>query len=173
MHDEHPHPLLAQVPLTLSPFLSLPTAIPLPYSYKTLPSTLPPSITQPNSSHPSQPPAYVQSSTGTTATPDEILTSCLALQQHLAKLEADARRTLQEWEDKREREELAEKRRVAPGWLDSGVHILKPEVVGDQTGQREGEANEQVPQFMDLDPQADGRRQEGEELDRVFGQLKV
>ncbi|KAF2844960.1 hypothetical protein T440DRAFT_298423 [Plenodomus tracheiphilus IPT5] len=169
MHDEHPHPLLAQVPLTLSPFLSLPTAIPLPYSYKTLPSTLPPSIAQPNPSNPSHPPAYVQSSSGTTATPDQILTSCLALQQHLAELEADARRTLHEWEEKRKREELAEKRRVAPGWLDSGVHILKPDVIGDT---EPGEAKE-VPQLMDLDPQADVKKKEGEELDRVFGGLKV
>ncbi|KAI8933360.1 hypothetical protein NX059_009979 [Plenodomus lindquistii] len=169
----NPHPLLAQVPLTLSPFLALPTAIPLPYSYKTLPSTLPPSIIQPNPSNPSQPPAYVQSSSGTTATPDEILTSCLALQQHLAKLEADARRTLGEWEERRQKEELAEKRRVAPGWLDSRVHIIKPEVVGEQKAEEEQERKDDVPQLMDLDPQAESKRKAGEELDRVFGGLKV
>ncbi|CAE7185718.1 hypothetical protein P3342_008420 [Pyrenophora teres f. teres] len=182
MHDEHPHPLLAQVPLTLSPFLSLPTATPLPYSYKTLPSTLPPSIlsSPPSNSssdpqQPNQPPAYVTSATGTSATPDQILTSCIALQEHLRKMEEDARRTLREWEDRRQREDLAEKRRVAPGWLDSGVHIIKPEEDGGGTGAAGGNTGQgqQQESLMDLDPQAERKAKEGEELDRVFGGLKV
>ncbi|USP72766.1 uncharacterized protein yc1106_00040 [Curvularia clavata] len=183
MHDEHPHPLLAQVPLTVSPFLSLPTAIPLPYSYKTLPSTLPPSILSPpahaqNESSPApqqdddaQKPAYVVSASGTSAHPDQILSSCVALQAHLKQLEEDARRVLGQWEEKRRAEDLAEKRRVAPGWLDSGVHILKPEVVGDQGGENKGKT--EATSLMDLDPQAEQKAKEGEELDRVFGGLKV
>ncbi|KAI4949413.1 hypothetical protein J4E91_005152 [Alternaria rosae] len=181
MHDEHPHPLLAQVPLTLSPFLSLPTSVPLPYSYVTLPSTLPPSILsqQQQQQDPSNAsalkPAYVTSSTGTSAHPDQILTSCVALQEHLAKLEADARRTLAEWEERRRKEDLAEKRRVAPGWLDSGVHIIKPEAPGDDNTGAGGAREEKVPEqnLMDLDPQAERKAQEGEELDRVFGGLQV
>jgi hypothetical protein len=94
------------------------------------------------------------------------------LQQHLQKLEADAKKTLKEWEDRRKAEDLAEKRRLAPGWLDSGVHILKPE------DDREGANKEQVVEnIMDDDPQqreADTKKvREGEELDRVFGGLKV
>ncbi|KAH7071224.1 hypothetical protein BKA63DRAFT_517554 [Paraphoma chrysanthemicola] len=179
MHDEHPHPLLAQVPLTISPFLSLPTSVPLPYSYKTLPSTLPASILQPQSDpnnpqqqqpQQQQPPAYVQSASGTSATPDAILTSCLALQQHLQKLETDARKTLKEWEDRRAAEDLAEKRRLAPGWLDSGVHIIKPEA--EEKPQRNaGEA--EVANLMDDDPQKRQQEKAGEELDRVFGGLQV
>ncbi|KAH7349012.1 hypothetical protein BKA66DRAFT_477113 [Pyrenochaeta sp. MPI-SDFR-AT-0127] len=175
MHDEHPHPLLAQVPLTVSPFLSLPTSVPLPYSYKTLPSTLPPSIlsnpTQTSTTStsdqnaPAQQQAYIVSSTGTTATPDSILTSCTALQQHLAQLEADARRTLKEWQDQRRAEDLAEKRRLAPGWLDNDVHIIKPE--------NETEQVKTQPDLMDTGPPQPERNQEGEELDRVFGGLKV
>ncbi|KAI4917159.1 hypothetical protein J4E90_003666 [Alternaria incomplexa] len=175
-----PHPLLAQVPLTLSPFLSLPTSVPLPYSYVTLPSTLPPSILsqQQQQQDPSNPnasaskPAYVTSSTGTSAHPDQILTSCVALQEHLAKLEADARRTLAEWEERRRKEDLAEKRRVAPGWLDSGVHIIKPEGPGDNNASAK-EETVQEQNLMDLDPQAERKAQEGEELDRVFGGLQV
>ncbi|KAL5115600.1 hypothetical protein ACEQ8H_006487 [Pleosporales sp. CAS-2024a] len=166
MHDEHPHPLLAQVPLTISPFLSLPTATPLPYSYKSLPSTLPQSILQ-NAD-------YVTSSAGTSAAPDAILASCLALQEHLQKLEADARQTLRQWEDKRKAEDLAEKRRLAPGWLDSRVHILKPET-GDASNTA-GNGTE-VENIMDDDPQqreAEVKKaREGEELDRVFGGLRV
>ncbi|KAH7413845.1 hypothetical protein DE146DRAFT_750042 [Phaeosphaeria sp. MPI-PUGE-AT-0046c] len=188
MHDEHPHPLLAQVPLTISPFLSLPTSVPLPYSYRTLPSTLPPSILsnttsdqqQQQQNQPNQPPAYVTSASGTSAHPDSILNSCVALQQHLQKLEADARKTLKEWEERRAAEDLAEKRRLAPGWLDSGVHILKPEeessssAAGGGGGQRmEGV----VENIMDDDPQQreaeSNKKREGEELDRVFGGLKV
>ena len=90
-------------------------------------------------------------------------------------MEEDAKRTLREWEERRQREDLAEKRRVAPGWLDSGVHIIKPEEntsqnneAGRHTGQQQQQEN-----LMDLDPQADRKAQEGEELDRVFGGLKV
>lgn len=43
-----------------------------------------------------------------------------------------------EWEEKRQKEELAEKRRVAPGWLDGEVKLLKPENVG---GEGEGESS--------------------------------
>jgi hypothetical protein len=157
-----PHPLLTQVPLTISPFLSLPTSVPLPYSYKSLPSTLPPSITSES--------AYVTSASGSSAHPDTILSSCTALQQHLSKLEAEARRTLKGWEDKRAAEDLAEKRRLAPGWLDSGVHILKPE-------EEEKKDKGIVENIMDDDPQqreAETKKvREGEELDRVFGGLKV
>jgi hypothetical protein len=90
----------------------------------------------------------------------------------LQKLEADARKTLKEWEDRRKAEDLAEKRRLAPGWLDSGVHILKPE--DDMGGTKKDQVVENI---MDDDPQqreADTKKvREGEELDRVFGGLKV
>lgn len=60
---------------------------------------------------------------------------------------------------------------MAPGWLDSGVHILKPEV-------DEGKGKEmEVENIMDDDPQqreAEVKKErEGEELDRVFGGMKV
>ncbi|KAF2826792.1 hypothetical protein CC86DRAFT_369949 [Ophiobolus disseminans] len=188
MHDEHPHPLLAQVPLTISPFLSLPTSVPLPYSYKTLPSTLPASILHPlnqsnqssSDQNPQQPPAYITSSTGTSSTPDAILTSCLALQQHLQKLEDEARQTLRDWEERRRQEDLAEKRRVAPGWLDSGVHILKPEegnTSGEVGGGKVVEGGVGIQDLMDDDPQRreieERKVKEGEDLDRVFGGLAV
>lgn len=39
----------------------------------------------------------------------------------------DAKRTLSEWEEDIREKELAEKRRVAPGWLDREEKILEPE----------------------------------------------
>ncbi|KAF1962547.1 hypothetical protein CC80DRAFT_512692 [Byssothecium circinans] len=205
MHDEHPHPLLAQVPLTVSPFLSLPTATPLPYTYKQLPSTLPPSILQTTQTTPTtsqhdpsstpQPPqqqqqhhkpAYIHSATGTSAHPDQILASCLALQSHLQTLEADARKTLSAFEERRRAEELAEKRRVAPGWLDGDVRILRPENVGDEAGGgdtemsgmggmgTEGHAGMSVG-IKALVERRDGVPDEGEgqALDRAFGGLHL
>jgi hypothetical protein len=95
------------------------------------------------------------------------LSSCSALQQHLQQLEADARKTLRDWETEREKRDLAEKRRVAPGWLDSGVRVLRPEEDEDKGGKME------VENIMDDDPQRREVEKGGEELDRVFGGLKV
>lgn len=185
-----PHHLLAQVPLTVSPFLSLPTATPLPYTYKQLPSTLPPSILSSppaNNSDPnaSSQPAYIVSATGTTATPDQILSSCLALQSHLTQLEQDARKTLKEWEERRKAADLAEKRRVAPGWLDGEVKILRPENVpaeqdaaveeGEHTGSRQQPQRRTSVGIKGLIERRDGipDPSEGEALDRAFGGLDI
>ncbi|KAF2203796.1 hypothetical protein GQ43DRAFT_410867, partial [Delitschia confertaspora ATCC 74209] len=176
-----PHPLLAQLPLTVSPFLSLPTPTPLPYTYKQLPSTLPPSILNPlnsqnpTSSDPSQPPpgppAYIHSSNSqTSSTPDQILTSCHALQQHLQDLETSARRTVAEWEERRRQADLVEKRRVAPGWLDGDVKLLVPEnVEPDQWKKNSGKKDDGLVEKRDGIPDP----REGEELDRVFGGLDI
>jgi hypothetical protein len=176
-----PHPLLAQLPLTVSPFISLPTATTLPYTYKSLPSTLPPSMTDPapTSNQPPHPeqqqqaqPAYVVSqATGHAAHPDQIIASCHALQAHLAKLQDDAMNTVQKWQDGIKERELMEKRRVAPGWLDvdQTSRMLVPERAGGEA-HTEGSASVQTPaDNMDVDRprQGDG----GEELDRAFGGL--
>jgi hypothetical protein len=169
------------VPLTVSPFLSLPHSVPLPYSYVTLPSTLPPSILQQNQTDPSQPPQYVTSASGQSAHPDTILKSCVALQEHLKKLEDDSRRMLEEYKVRKEKEELAEKRRVAPGWLDSGVHILKPENVKEEEAVKaqaqglldDGVPGRALPGQSQSGQGAGERNTEAEELDRVFGGLSV
>jgi len=156
------HPLLQQLPLTVSPFLNLPTAPTLPYTYKPMPSTLPPSILAPpspesqppSSSSDSQPlPKYVTSPDGRhSAHPSEIISSCRALQSHLSKLQSQGKRELEEFEEAIRKRELAEKRRIAPGWLDSEVRVLQPERVN------KGDEKE-------------GGKDEGEELDQVFGRL--
>ncbi|KAF2801742.1 uncharacterized protein BDZ99DRAFT_512811 [Mytilinidion resinicola] len=185
MHDEHPHPLLAQLPLTVSPFLSLPAATTLPYTYKSLPSTLPPSITDPTNTNttmpPQQPPSvdpqqqettrtpYVLSASGHAAHPDDIIASCRALQAHLNMLEQKARATVAEWEERRRAAELAEKRRVAPGWLDEEVRMLVPERAGaQQVGIGEVEMRDQQ---VEAREQVGRGSKEGEELDRAFGGL--
>ncbi|KAH8751448.1 hypothetical protein BGZ57DRAFT_934500 [Hyaloscypha finlandica] len=175
MHDNRTHPLLAQVPLTVSPFVSLPTATTLPYTYKTLPSTLPPSSTGGSGEEKSQ---YVVSSSGHAAHPDEIIASCKALQAYIQKVQDDADRELKTWEDAIAARELAEKRRVAPGWLDSESRLLEPEKRANSSAQ----AGNARGNLMDVDvssAEASGLQhtpmpqpnREGDELDRAFGGL--
>ncbi|KAF2140351.1 uncharacterized protein K452DRAFT_289091 [Aplosporella prunicola CBS 121167] len=190
MHDEHPHPLLAQVPLTVSPFVSLPTATPLPYAYKTLPSTLPPSVTDVPATAPAADvsadanaappkPAYVTSSSGHAAHPDHIIASCRALQAHLTRLTEDAQATVRKWEDQIRERDLAEKRRVAPGWLDEEVKLLVPERKGG--AEQQGlPGQQQQRSLLDADEGGAGpmtgvveNNKEGEELDRAFGGMGI
>lgn len=161
--------------LTVSPFVSLPTAITLPYTYKPVPSTLPPSSTPGAANGSDEKPKYVVSSTGHAAHPDDIIASCRALQHHLQKLQDDADRTLREWEEGIKERELAEKRRLAPGWLDRDEKILEPE--------RKEKAREEVTEGggstaegskPGADESAGGTSsstREGEELDRAFGAM--
>jgi hypothetical protein len=157
------------VPLTVNPFISLPTATTLPYTFKSLPSTLPPSVTvDPNGAEKTK---YVVSSSGHAAHPDNIIASCQALQAHLKKTQEDAEKTIRDWENDIKERELAEKRRLAPGWLDREEKILEP-VKASQTSEL-GAAN-----LMDSrSDEKNSKRlpvtmtpsREGEELDRVFG----
>lgn len=176
-----PHPLLAQVPLTVSPFVSLPTATTLPYTYKTLPSTLPPSSAGGSVSATDEKTKYVVSPSGHAAHPDEIIASCKALQAYVQRVRDDADRELKAWQDAIDARELAEKRRVAPGWLDSDARILEPARKNASSAAPEGEMA-QKHNLMDAGvSSADAPRlqhtpvaepnSEGDELDRAFGGL--
>ncbi|KFY84922.1 hypothetical protein V500_08877 [Pseudogymnoascus sp. VKM F-4518 (FW-2643)] len=178
MNDNKAHPLLAQVPLTVSPFISLPTATTLPYTYKTLPSTLPPSSTGTTStaSATDSKPQYVVSATGHAAHPDEIVASCKALQAYISKVQDDADRELKSWEEAIRSRELAEKRRVAPGWLDSEARILEP-AQRTSHGGAVGKANIMDSEAGSAEATGLGESlsdmvtREGEEMDKAFGGL--
>lgn len=159
------------MPLTVSPFVSLPTATTLPYTYKALPSSLPPSSTGSVSIEEKN--NYVVSSSGHAAHPDDIIASCKALQAYVQKLTDDADKELKEWEEKIAARELAEKRRVAPGWLDSEARILEPERHVEKKSDTAG------PSLMDEGvsrseaaslPAPTGG---GDELDRAFGGIDI
>ena len=170
-----PHPLLAQIPLTVSPYIHLPRAPTLPYTYKHLPSTLPPSSTaDPNGIEREK---YVVAPSGHTAHPDEILKSCQALQAHIVKVQVDAQKMIADWQKDLKDQELAEKRRVAPGWLDREEKILQPTRTGDSIVAKTEEVSNQVTSLMDQDD-SNSQQQSlnrppsnpgGEELDRAFG----
>jgi hypothetical protein len=157
--------------LTVSPFISLPTAVTLPYTYKSTPSSLPPSVAVDPSG--SEKPKYVVSSSGHAAHPDDIIASCKGLQRHIQKAKDDAATTIREWENSIKEKELAEKRRVAPGWLDREEKILEPTKAGtpqNQTDLLDSRSPEGDAAPM---PPAMSPSKEGEELDRAFGGLEV
>ncbi|KAI1125865.1 hypothetical protein F5Y10DRAFT_222404 [Nemania abortiva] len=175
MRDDRTHPLLAQVPLTVSPFVTLPTAATLPYTYKPMPSTLPPPSTGVTGAGGDEKPKYVVSPSGHAAHPDDIIASCQGLQAHIAKMQEDAERELRELDERIRARELAEKRRVAPGWLDSEARLLEPERkpggsvadgadVAAQLAEMSIVGHETVVSEMAVD--------QGEELDRAFGGWK-
>ncbi|KAF2646904.1 hypothetical protein P280DRAFT_386575, partial [Massarina eburnea CBS 473.64] len=117
-------------------------------------------------------PQYIHTPTGTTAHPDTILQSCHALQTHIHDLSLSARATLAAFEQRRWAAELAEKRRVAPGWLDGEVRILRPENIdgdGEMEGVVEGEDGMGLVERRDGVPDA----REGEALDRAFGGMNI
>ena len=81
------------------------------------------------------------------------------------------RRELREFEERIRQRDLAEKRRVAPGWLDSDARILEPERAGTQS------ADAVQPQ-ADVGATHDKENQEpavdqGAELDRAFGGMAL
>lgn len=198
------------MPLTVSPFVNLPTATTLPYTYKPMPSSLPPSVTgitstsadgspaDPSSTNgdgssgSSSKPRYVISQSGHAAHPSDIISSCRALQAHVSKLQADAERDLQELDERIRARELAEKRRVAPGWLDSDARLLEPErapgTPDPTTGGADGgagaegaTASEQLQglsmgggeQPLEQLSEMAAHDEEGAQMDRAFGSLAL
>jgi hypothetical protein len=98
-------------------------------------------------------------------------------------MQDDADRELKEWDDAIAARELAEKRRVAPGWLDSDARILEPE---RKTTSNPGAARAEQTNLMDVDvssPEAAGLQStpipvpqgagQGDELDRAFGGMAI
>lgn len=111
------------------------------------------------------------SRTGHAAHPDEIIASCAALGSSLTESLANATKAVQDWEKGIKERELAEKRRVAPGWLDREVKLLRPtpsasekrDLLQDEKG--EEKLDEVAPAMMP--------RSDGVELDAAFGGLNL
>ena len=163
-------PLLAQVPLTVSPFISIPSAVTLPYTFKSVPTSMPPSLLAEDES--GEKPRFIVSPGGHAAHPDEIVVACQNLRSHLQKSAEDAQRSLKDWEESVKQRDLAEKRRVAPGWLDRDEKILEPtRAEGGRDGGDnliDGSSSDTTgnPSMPAMSPS-----REGEEIDRAFGKL--
>lgn len=90
----------------------------------------------------------------------------------MKKARDDSKAALKAWEDSIQQRELAEKRRVAPGWLDRDEKILQPSRTATSPDAKEslldsssGDQGSSMPSMMP--------RNEGDELDRAFGGMVV
>ncbi|KAF2773986.1 hypothetical protein EJ03DRAFT_73577 [Teratosphaeria nubilosa] len=179
MQHERSHPLLQQTPLSVNPFIDLPKPPTLPHNYASLPSTLPPSsIDAPPAASSPDLPAYVTSSSGFAAHPSIIVAQNKSLLEQLDKQKAEAERKVREWEQGIRDRELAEKRRKAPGWLDSEQHLLQPAKAGTSV---DGSRDATTVSLMD-DPASSKSSQRpvdkqvddlGDAMDRAFGRSEM
>ncbi|KAF3931815.1 hypothetical protein ABW19_dt0201030 [Dactylella cylindrospora] len=177
MHDQTAHKLLAQIPLTVSPFAGLPTSITLPYDYTTLPASLPPPST----------PQIVSPTGQSSISPEQLIADCNKLSNYLTAEKQKAKEEVEKWVKAIDDRELMEKRRVAPGWLDTGVMMLEPVKVGPgplpvaSTGPTAAAAAGGTHDLKALGVggtsgtqlKAKPATSPGEELDRAFGGLGV
>lgn len=157
---------LRQIPLTVSPFVHIPSAVTLPYSYQSLPLALPHSSTGVTADG-STPTGYITSPSGNVSTtPDTIIKSCTEIILHIQSTANSAEKVLAEWEKSIEDRELMEKRRVAPGYLDTGLRMLEP---------TRKQAVERPTTAADAPSELENRndRTAGDELDRMFGQMSM
>lgn len=157
-----------------------------------MPSALPPPVTGVTgaATDDGAKPRYVVSPSGHAAHPDEIVASCEALRAHIFRRREATGAALRGLEDRIRERELAEKRRVAPGWLDSDARLLEPErkFSGSAGGGAGGtgsafevadsdaeiEATSRRIAEMNVSPELEGVSEmpavdEGAELDRAFG----
>ena len=87
-------------------------------------------------------------------------------------MQDDAESTLKKWQEDIKERELAEKRRVAPGWLDREEKILEPQ--RKQNNQAQGSlGQENIMDMQEGGPPERSSTQEGEELDRAFGGMQL
>ncbi|KAK2733352.1 hypothetical protein FQN55_003405 [Onygenales sp. PD_40] len=166
MYDSYkPHPLLAQIPLAVSPFISLPTATTLPYTYKSMPSTLPPSVTvDPSGSGKAR---YVVSAGGHAAHPDEILASCEALEKHMKKVQADNEALIKEWEDSIKKREAAR---------NDGIPLFLPIKTVKHKAESHSKSSTDQPPATQKDKESTNdvsSNSDGEELDRALEGLDM
>lgn len=149
-----------------------------------MPSTLPPSVT--TAATDDKKPRYVTSqSGGHAAHPDDIMASCRALQSYVSQLQSDSERELHDLDARIHARELAEKRRVAPGWLDSEARLLEPERAGGAPASPPDQMGGHVPGEEagargmgvgvggrgQVSEMAAGNDDEGAQMDRAFGSL--
>lgn len=140
---------------------------------------MPPSSTADQNGN--EPERYVVAPSGHTAHPDEIIASCQALREHIQKVQDDAEKTMNEWEQGLKEEELAEKRRVAPGWLDRDEKILQPSRANIAEDSPRATPDFRGKKIIDNQDEAEREQSRqartpdpaGEALDRAFGGMGI
>ncbi|KJZ74485.1 hypothetical protein HIM_06081 [Hirsutella minnesotensis 3608] len=140
-----------------------------------MPSNIPPSAlgipTAADNVAAEQPkPRFIVSGSGHAASPGEILESCHALLNHVTDLQQEAERELREFEERIKERELAEKRRLAPGWLDSESRLLEPERAPSAQQPDSNTTTDGHPLAGAAMP---SQPDQGAELDRAFGGMEL
>ncbi|KAK6431311.1 hypothetical protein LTR95_012532 [Oleoguttula sp. CCFEE 5521] len=159
----------------VNPFLDLPKPPTLPHTYASLPSTLPPSTLH-SAPAPSAPdhPAYITSASGSFAAhPSTIVAQNKALLGQLSTQRSEAEKKVRKWEDWIRERELAEKRRKAPGYLDSDVRVLEPEKVVEKGKAAEGSLMDEPEAKVDVDEKKKVEDELGSAMDRAFGRSEM
>lgn len=144
-------------------------------------------------------PKFVVAQSGHAAHPDDIVASCQALTAHVQKIQVclcpcqlkcpptsktdvaknDSDALFQKWQADIQARDLAEKRRVAPGWLDRNEKILEPlrkasdSNVMDMLDDEQQQADAKGLRLRGMKGLVERRDEEGEAMDRAFGGLSV
>ena len=92
---------------------------------------------------------------------------------HVTKLQEDAEKDLREFEESIRARELAEKRRVAPGWLDSESRLLEPQRSTPAQTDGPTQAPSAEGQLSSQGEQTQPDTDEGAEIDRAFGVMAI
>jgi hypothetical protein len=158
--------------------VDLPKPPTLPHNYASIPSTLPPSSTNapPAPSNPDLP-AYVTSSTGFAAHPSSIINQNRALLDQISSQRRDGQEKVRKWEQDIKERELQEKRRRAPGWLDSESKLLQPAKKPEER-QAGGEVDLMDQPEAEVDIQKSREQNKtanelGDAMDRAFGRSEM
>ncbi len=120
-------------------------------------------------------PKFVVSQSGRAAHPYDIIAVCRQIEVQVDRLRADAEATLRRFEEDIRNRELAEKRRVAPGWLDSDARLLEPARAPSSAGSAHDDVEGGMAQLSLADrnggvsEMAAPEHDQGMELDRAFG----
>ncbi|KAA8917708.1 hypothetical protein TRICI_000147 [Trichomonascus ciferrii] len=138
------HPILTQIPLIVSPSLRPPQAVTLPFNFNKLPSTAPPQNVKEESL-------------------DEIIESSEGFLRALDQRRERREKAFADWKEHVDKEEIEEKRRIAPGYLDTNNRILQP-----LKRQETGESDSQSP-----DATQQPSSSELNQLDKVFGEVSL
>lgn len=114
-------------------------------------------------------PKFIISAAGQASHPDDIAASSQALLKHLDDVQKDAEAAIKKWEAGIREHELAEKRRLAPGWLDREEKILEPERKQSPAPGAQADKDTTKTVITQDHAQQDLDDDEGKEIDKAFG----
>ena len=97
-------------------------------------------------------------------TPQDIIRSSHAMLHHLQSQRTAADQAVRDWEMSIDDRDLIEKRRVAPGYLDTGIRFLEPTRSVATPDARNAEVDSVLAQSL---------KEAGDELDRVFCKMAM